>query len=110
MNELIQPVDEVLAPWQPSQRYRVLDERHAGDEDLPDRNLVTAVVRLERMRTPSDLMPVIAMLRDWLRIPEDDELPRVFTDWVLDIAQRIVPSGAASAPDMTLEDVRMTLV
>ena len=110
MNELIQPVDEVLAPWQPSQRYRVLDERHAGDEDLPDRNLVTAVVRLERMRTPADLVPVFAMLRDWLRIPEDDELRRVFTDWVLDIAQRIVPSGAAFAPDMTLEDVRMTLV
>jgi len=110
MGELVQPVDEVLAQWQPSQRYHVLDQRHVRDEELPDRNLVTAVVRLERMRTPSDLVSVIGMLRDWLRVPEDDELRRVFTDWVRDIARRILPGGAALAPEMTLEDVRMTLV
>ena len=110
VSELVQPVDEVLAPWRPSQRYRVLDERHAWDEDLPDRNLVTAVVRLERMRAPSELVPVIGVLRDWLRVPEDDELRRVFADWVRDIAQRLVPGGAALGPEMTLEDVRMTLV
>ena len=32
----------------------MLDERHVGADDLPDRNLVTALVRLERSRSQSD--------------------------------------------------------
>ena len=50
------------------------------------------------------------MLRDWLRGPEDAGLRRALTDWVLEIAQRLVPGGAGLGPEMTLEDVRMTLV
>ena len=110
VSELIQPVDEVLVPCQPSQRYRVLDERHVGDDDLPSRNLMTAVVRLEQIRAPSDLVPLTGMLRDWLRSPEDDDLRRAFTDWVRNIAQRLMPGGAKLGSEMTLEDVRMTLV
>ena len=68
------------------------------------------MVRLERIRSPSDLVAVTEMLRDWLRGPEDAGLRRVLTDWVLEIAQRLVPGGARLGPEMTLEDVRMTLV
>ena len=74
VSDLVQPVDAELVPYRPSQRYHVLDERHVGEEDLPCRNLVTAVVRLERIGTPSDLVRVVDMLREWLRSPGDDEL------------------------------------
>ena len=59
VGELIGPVDPVPAPYQPSQRYVVVDERHVRDEDLPARNLMTAVVRLERSRSPADLLAVV---------------------------------------------------
>ena len=110
VGELVQPVDEELVPYRPSQRYHVLDERHVGEEDLPQPNLVTVVVRLERIATPSDLVRVVEMLREWLRSPVDDELRRAFTDWVRRIAERLMPGGAHLAAEMTLEDVRMTLV
>ena len=110
VGELVQPVDGELVRYRPSQRYHVLDERHVGEEDLPHRNLVTAVVRLERIGTPTDLVRVVDMLREWLRSPADDDLRRAFTDWVRRIAERLMPGGGNLAAEMTLEDVRMTLV
>ena len=110
VSELVQPAEGELASCRPSQRYRLLDERHGGEDDLPDRNLVTAVVRLERIRSPSDLIEVTGTLRAWLRRPEDDGLERAFAGWVREIARRIVPEGTRLGPEMTLEDVRMTLV
>ena len=110
VSELIQPVDEALAPYRPSQRYCVLDERHVREDDLPSRNLVTTVALLERIRSPWDLIRVARMLRHWLRRPEDDELRRVFAAWVRETAEPLVPLWQALAPEMTLEDIEMTLV
>ena len=110
VGELVQAAPRGLGCYRPSQRYRVLDERHAEEDDLPGRNLVTAVVRLERIRSPSDLVAVTGLLEEWLRSPEDDGLRRVLADWVREVAQRLVPGGARLGPEMTLEDVRMTLV
>ena len=50
------------------------------------------------------------MLREWLRSPADDELRRAFIDWIRRIAERLMPGGDHLAAEMTLEDVRMTLV
>ena len=44
VGELIAPVGPELAPYQPSQRYVVVDERHVGTEDLPGRNLMACGV------------------------------------------------------------------
>ena len=110
VSELVQPVEGALAAYRPSQRYHVLDERHVGADDLPRPNLMTAVVRLERIRTPWDLLEVVDVLREWLRSPEDDELRRAFTDWVRQVAERLVPGGATLPAEMGLEEVRMTLV
>ena len=63
----VQPDPEVLAPYRPSQRHRVIDTHHAGIEDLPEKTLVTALIlpaptRPPRRRlTPKDLlMPTTA--------------------------------------------------
>ena len=63
----------------------------------------------ERIR-PSGLIPVTSLLRAWLRSLEDDELRRAFADWVREVAQRFMPAGETLPPEMTLEDIEMTLV
>ena len=62
------------------------------------------VIRLERIESPSDLVGVVDLLREWLRVPEDRDLRRAFTDWVRRIAERVVPGWETLAAEMALED------
>ena len=110
VRELIAPVGPDLAPYQPSQRYVVLDERRTAADDIPDDNLMAAVIGLEQSREPADLVRVVDALRARLREPGDAGLRRAFTDWIGRLAARLAPAGAALPPMPTLEDVRMTLV
>ena len=48
-------VGPALAPYQPSQRHMVLDERHTAADDVRLRKLTRAVVLLEQSRTPEQL-------------------------------------------------------
>ena len=73
---------EALARFQPSQRYFLLDEGQWGEDDLPRRNLVSALLALENSGSAESLSEVLAALSDWLRSPEDDELRRAFAEWV----------------------------
>ena len=88
MADLIAPAKEALACFQPSQRYFLLDEGRCGEDDLPRRNLVSALVALENSGSAEDLWKVLAALSDWLRSPEDDELRRAFAEWVRWMAPR----------------------
>ena len=108
--DVVQPTEPALELYHPSQRYHVLDEHHVAEEQLPGANLVTAAIRLERIDSPSDLVRVVDLLREWLRDPEDNGLRQAFTDWVRRIAQRIVPGEETLAAEMTLEDMRMSVV
>ena len=109
VGELIAPVGPELGPYQPSQRYLVVDERHVGAEDLPGRNLMGAVLGLEQSRGPADLVRVVEKLVEWLRDSQDGELKRAFTDWVWRLARHFGPEDAEPAPVRTLEGARMTL-
>ena len=110
VGDLIVPVGRSLAPYQPSQRYMVVDERHVEADDLPVHNLMTAVVRLEQSRSPTDLMRVVESLREWQRSPRDDELMGVFAEWVRRVAEGLVPRGRGLPAVRTLEEVRMSLI
>ena len=109
VRELISPIGPELAPYQPSQRYLVLDERNVEDDALPSGNLMTAVVGLEKSRSPADLVRVVDMLRERLRHPRDSELRQAFAEWVRRLAKRLTPGEEELPPVRTLEDVRMTL-
>ena len=109
VGDLIAPVGPSLAPYQPAQRYCVVDERHFRDDDLPIGNVMTAVVRLEQSRSPADLERVLEALASWLRGPDDSELQRAFVDWVRLLAERLVPPGSAVPRVATLEELRMSL-
>ena len=89
VGDLISPVGEPLDRFQPSQRYFLLDEGRWGEDDLPRRNLVSALVALENGRSAEELPGLLAALSDWLRGPGEDELRRAFVEWV----RRVLPRG-----------------
>ena len=73
----------------------------------PPRNLLRAVAGLVQSRAPVDLLPVVAALQGWL---QDSRAAEAFTDWIRQMAERLVPTGAELPPLRMLEEARMTLV
>ncbi len=103
VGDLIAPVEEALARYQPSQRYFLLDEGRWGEDDLPRRNLVSALVALENSRSAEELPGLLAALSDWVGGSGEDELRRAFAEWV---RQVVVPGrygGVALPVVQTLE-------
>ena len=71
---------------------------------------MTAVVRLEQSPSPADSMGVVA-LREWGCSPPDDQLMRVFAEWVQRMTEALAPGEQETLPAVrTLEEVRMTLI
>ena len=80
--ELVASSDPVLAPYQPSQRYFLLDEGRAAREGLPRDNLVSALIELETNRGREHLPALLKTLIGLLRERRDDDLKRAFEAWV----------------------------
>ncbi len=110
MGALITPVGPWLAPYQPAQHYYLLDLQRVRADDLPYRNLLRAVARLEQSRSPEEVVRVVQALRRWLPNRGAEELQRAFVDWVRQIVGRLAPTGATVPPLRTLEEASMTLV
>ena len=72
-----------------------------GKDDLPSRNLVSALVGLETSGTAQALWKVAEALSEWLRDSGDDELRRAFAEWLRQMLPRRfgegAPLGGASA-------------
>ena len=105
IGQMMAPVGEDLSRYQPSLHYFLLDEGKYGDDDLPWRNLVSAVVRLENSRTPAELKRAVDALTEWLGGPAEEDLKRSFGEW---IRQVLMPSRFASEgvpPRPQLEEV-----
>ena len=108
-SDLIAPVSEALAPYQPSQRYFLVDAGRYGNEDLPQHNPVSALIALENSRSVADLKRAVDALVDWLQEPAARELKRSFGEW---IRQVLVPRrfGSIELPPMPrLEEVQTML-
>ena len=97
--DLIAPVQEALARYQPSQRYFLLDEGRLKEDDLSGRNLVSALVRLETSATAAALWGAVEALSGWLRESGDDELRRAFAEWLRQVVSRRFGEGAPLAAD-----------
>ena len=111
--DLIDPAGLVLAPYQPSQRHAVLDERHLAADDPQLGRLTRAVLLLERSRSAQDLARVAGLLVEWLDSPGRTELKRVFAAWLWTLWRRLERGGdktpAAPPTELNLEDVKVTL-
>ncbi|MBF0110328.1 MAG: Rpn family recombination-promoting nuclease/putative transposase [Magnetococcales bacterium] len=80
VSELITPVPGGLDRYRPRTRYLLIDiVRYRNAELVPMRNLVAALCRLEKSRTPGEIRDVVALLVDWLKAPEQLSLRRAFT-------------------------------
>ena len=82
MTDLVAVGSELLAPYQPSQRYYLLDGARVADGDLPADNLVSALIELEKTRDAARLRQALRALSDLLRAQGDEHLTRAFVTWL----------------------------
>ena len=82
MTDLVAVGRDLLAPYQPSQRYYLLDGARVADADLPADNLVSVLIGLEKTRDAARLREVLRALSDLLRAQGDDHLTQAFVTWL----------------------------
>ena len=87
VGELIEEPGPALLAYQPSQRYAMVDERHARADYAGERT--RAVALLEQSRSPADLASVAGVLVGILGGPDADELRRAFADWLWVLFRRM---------------------
>ena len=103
------PVSRTLEPYQPSQRYFLLDEGACGDDDLPRRNLVSALIALENSQSSAGMERTVDMLVDWFRGSGQPELKRAFEEWISRVLMPRRSGTKGPAPVLQLEEVRTML-
>ena len=92
---------EFLAPYQPAQRYFLLDVGgYTGS--LPEGRNLAGLIRLEHGRSPADVEVVLAALAQWLSGPEHQGLRRAFVEW---IRQVHAPARRSGMEWLVLEDL-----
>ena len=107
--EMVAGRGETLAPYQPSQRYYLLDERRIGAHDLPSRNLMSALITLETNRERERTPALVAALIERLRELGDTALTRVFQEWVTQVLAPRRKWDAEMESMAILEEVRTML-
>ena len=95
VSDLLAPVGTELAPFQPSQRYSVLDTSHGTglQPSSPEHeNLVAALVRLESGRDPEEVVAALDALRRRLSGPRYEDLKRAFREWArqVDLPEKVL--------------------
>ena len=89
-----------FAPYVAGPRYLLLDVRALAGEDLPQRNRMAVLVRLETAESPEALLDT---LRDALAWLGDDELGPVFVNWVSEV---LMPLRFPEADRTEIEDLQ----
>ena len=109
VGEMMAPVEEGLARYQPSLRYELLDVKMYGADDLPARNLVSVLIGLESSRTPGELERWLDALLDWVRGPGERELRRAFGTWIRQVLLAHRFPGAVLEREAELKEMRTML-
>jgi hypothetical protein len=69
----------MLERYRPRQAYLLLDEQQLAKAGaLPERNLCTALFRLEASCGANETLTILQALVDWLKAPEQTGLRRAF--------------------------------
>ena len=89
-----------LSAYVTGPRYLLLDVRELANQDLPERNLMTAFVRIEIAGSPEALMNALRGTLAWLG---DDELGLAFVRWVSDV---LMPLRFPDADRGPIEDIK----
>ena len=112
MRDLIAEPSPLLAPYQPSQRHFVLDQRRAQAEDFKLHELTWTVAQLEQSSSAADLARMGRRLTTLLAGAGEVELRRTFAHWLWALGRSLVGSRPVPGPpeDANLEDMAMSLV
>ena len=100
--KLAAPSGAFLAPYQPAQRYFLLDFREDDAGDYTDAplpqgcNLVGALVQLERSRSDEDARTVLGALDAWLSASGNEALRRAVGEWIRQVYGQRRPAAAAT--------------
>ena len=89
-----------LSAYVAGPRYLLLDVRALAKQDLPERNLMSAFVRVEAAASPEALADALRETLAWLG---DDELGPVFVAWV---SQVLMPLRFPEADRGPIEDLK----
>ena len=110
VRDLIAPTTPALAPYQPSQRYMLVDVSHAKADYAG--KLMQAVAQLEQSGSPKELEQLVPPLTKLLVGSANEELRHAFADWMwwLYTRKRGPNDPATPPPELTLEEASMTLV
>ena len=96
MGETVAAVGSGFAPFQPRQRYLLIDEHALRAEDLPRGNVVSAQIALEQGSVAA-LPPVLRELSDLLAGPRYASLRRGFAEWTRQVVERSRTASGDSA-------------
>ena len=106
---LLAATEDALAPYQPSQRYFLLDEGRTLRAELPPGNLVSALIALETTRDRAELGRRLSALARLLADRDDDELRRAFSAWARQALMSPRFEPAESQPLAQIEEMRTML-
>ena len=82
---LLAPPGELLAPYQPAQRYVLLNVRGYTGALPEGRNRVAELIRLARSRGLKEMATMFVGLAEWLSEPEHEGLIRAFWEWLAQV-------------------------
>lgn len=110
LDELIAtgPTD-MLAGYQPSLRYFLLDHSTFQNTGLPSDNLVSALIALEASTSPAEAAAATDSLIDLLAQHDDQALTEAFSAWVEVLLRPGTPSSTTPDPLTRLKEVRTML-
>ena len=110
VSEMIAPVGNELAAYQPRQRYRLVDVGGLAQRPLPTGNLMSVLIGLESSREPGKLQELLGALEALLQREGDEGLMRAFAGWVYGLLMpRRYPGTAEGEPLNRLKEVRTML-
>ena len=110
MTDLVAVGSELLAPYQPSQRYYLLDGARMADADLPADNLVSALIALEKTRDAARLREALQALSDLLRAQGDEHLTQAFVTWLHEGLRVAGPLPAGEGDPLTALQETQTML
>lgn len=102
--ELVEEVPGGLERHRPSLRYLLIDEARMTDSELAsERNLATALFRLERSREPGEIERVVTALLELMKDPPYQGLKRAFAVW---LSRVLLPGALPGVRVPAVEDLR----
>ncbi|MDE0441160.1 MAG: Rpn family recombination-promoting nuclease/putative transposase [Gammaproteobacteria bacterium] len=107
VTEMMLPGRE-MEDYQPRMSYLALDEWHFSPHDLPDDNLVSALIALETSEGEA-LDRAVAALATLLVDPIDAEIRRAFRDWIVSL-RPLQPLAQGRWRTAMLTEQKMTLL